>query len=83
MQASLSRAVVVAMFVAVCVNLQAGETKIRLTDVTDKTGVDFVHTDGSDGRHFIVEYVSGGLALFDYDNDGDVRRLLPQWGSRP
>ncbi|MEZ6119982.1 MAG: CRTAC1 family protein [Pirellulaceae bacterium] len=43
---------------------------IRLTDVTSQTGIDFVHTDGSGGQYFIVEYVSAGIALFDYDNDG-------------
>lgn len=45
---------------------------IRFTDVTEETGIIFRHTDGSSGRHYIVEYVSAGLALFDYDNDGDV-----------
>ena len=40
--------------------------------MTRNTGISFRHTDGSSGRHFIVEYVSAGLALFDYDVDGDV-----------
>jgi hypothetical protein len=31
-----------------------------------------VHTDGSAGKRYIVETVSAGLALFDYDGDGDV-----------
>jgi enediyne biosynthesis protein E4 len=43
---------------------------IRLTDVTKQTGINFAHTDGSSGRRYIVETVSAGLALFDYDNDG-------------
>ncbi|MHC4641341.1 MAG: CRTAC1 family protein [Planctomycetota bacterium] len=45
---------------------------IMLRDVTKDTGITFTHTDGSSGRHYIVESVSCGLALFDYDNDGDV-----------
>jgi hypothetical protein len=45
---------------------------IQLTDVTKQTGIDFRHTDGSSGRYYVVETVSAGLALFDYDNDGDV-----------
>ncbi len=45
---------------------------IVLTDVTGDTGIDFKHTDGSSGRYYIVETVCAGLALFDYDNDGDV-----------
>ncbi len=43
---------------------------IQLADVTKKTGIQFVHTDGSSGRRFIIEPMSAGLALFDYDNDG-------------
>ena len=45
---------------------------IKLHDVTKRTGVSFVHTDGGSGRRYIVEYVSAGLALFDYDGDGDI-----------
>ncbi|MGO9110263.1 MAG: FG-GAP repeat domain-containing protein, partial [Thermoguttaceae bacterium] len=49
----------------------AGEDcAIRFSDVTAQTGIDFVHTDGASGRKYIVETVSAGLALFDYDNDG-------------
>lgn len=43
---------------------------IRLTDVTKQTGISFAHTDGSSGKRYIVETVSAGLALFDYDQDG-------------
>jgi len=43
-----------------------------LTDVTKETGITFVHTDGGSGRRYIAETVSAGLALFDYDNDGDI-----------
>jgi len=45
---------------------------IWFTDVTRQTGISFVHTDGSSGRRYIVETVSAGLALFDYDRDGHV-----------
>jgi enediyne biosynthesis protein E4 len=43
---------------------------IQLQDVTQQTGITFVHTDGHSGQHYIVETVTAGLALFDYDNDG-------------
>ena len=43
---------------------------IHLTEVTQQTGITFRHTDGSAGRHYIIETVSAGLALFDFDNDG-------------
>ena len=45
---------------------------IQLHDMTKETGITFVHTDGSSGHRYIVETVASGLALFDYDNDGDV-----------
>jgi hypothetical protein len=40
-----------------------------LTDVTDQTGITFVQT-SSPEKKYIVESMSGGVALFDYDNDG-------------
>lgn len=43
---------------------------IRFCDVTAQTGIRFQHTDGSSGRRYIVEYVSAGVATFDYDGDG-------------
>lgn len=43
---------------------------VHLVDATDRSGIDFVHTDGGSGRYYIVESVTGGVALFDYDQDG-------------
>ena len=48
----------------------AVECPIVLTDVTAATQIGFRHNDGSTGEYRIVEYVSAGLALFDYDGDG-------------
>ena len=45
---------------------------IMLTDVTERTGITFVHTDGSSGARYVMETVTAGLALFDYDLDGDI-----------
>jgi enediyne biosynthesis protein E4 len=42
---------------------------IRFTDVTAQTGITFKHV-SSPEKKFIVESMSGGAALFDYDNDG-------------
>ncbi|MCA9128827.1 MAG: CRTAC1 family protein [Planctomycetales bacterium] len=41
-----------------------------MVDVTDQTGMSFVHTDGASGRHYVVESMLAGLAIFDYDGDG-------------
>jgi len=64
---------ILVLVLALC-NLLWAQTKstIVLTDVTTKSGITFRHTDGSSGRYYIVENVCAGLALFDYDNDGDV-----------
>ena len=45
---------------------------IQLEDVTAETGIVFRHTDGSSGRRYIIEAMSAGLALFDYNDDGLV-----------
>ncbi|MCP5526890.1 MAG: CRTAC1 family protein [Verrucomicrobiales bacterium] len=50
----------------------AAACPIVLHDVTGETGIGFVHTDGSSGRRYIVETVCCGLALLDYDGDGDA-----------
>ena len=46
--------------------------QIRLSNVTRETGITFIHTDGSCGNRYIMETVCCGLALLDYDRDGDL-----------
>lgn len=42
-------------------------------DVTDKTGVRFSYRNGREGnRFYIMESLGGGLALFDFDRDGEL-----------
>src|SRR5215203_3541709 len=45
--------------------------KIAFTDVTAQSGITFKHVASPD-KKYIVESMSGGIALFDYDNDGDL-----------
>jgi hypothetical protein len=59
--------ILTAVFCQICPGIT-----IILNDVTGETGITFKHTDGSSGKRYIMETVSAGLALFDYDNDGDV-----------
>jgi hypothetical protein len=42
---------------------------VRFTDIAEKAGVTFKHVFSPD-KKYIVESMSGGVALFDYDNDG-------------
>lgn len=56
---------------------------IRFEETIDKSGIDFVHTDGGTGQHYLYETVTGGLSTFDFDNDGSIdicftTGILPQ-----
>jgi len=50
----------------------AEEGPIVLRDVTRQTGITFRHTDGGNGRYYIVETVASGVATLDYDGDGRI-----------
>src|SRR6185369_3181098 len=45
--------------------------KITFTDITKQAGITFKHVASPD-KKYIVESMSGGVALFDYGNDGDL-----------
>jgi hypothetical protein len=47
-------------------------------DVAETSGLDFVHFNGMTGELFYNEMMGGGVALFDYDNDGDLDVYLTQ-----
>src|ERR671932_373576 len=44
---------------------------VQFTDITEAAGVKFLHV-ASPEKKYIVESMSGGVAMIDYDNDGDV-----------
>jgi len=41
----------------------------QFTDITDQSGIRFNHVSASDNR-YVVESMSGGVLLIDYDRDG-------------
>jgi hypothetical protein len=49
-----------------------GQAAIVFHDQTAESGIGFVHSDGGCEKKYIMENVSAGLALLDYDNDGLV-----------
>jgi len=42
------------------------------TDRTEDAGIDFLHFNGMAGKRYYPEVMGPGVALFDYDNDGDL-----------
>ena len=46
--------------------------EIRFTRVTDAAGIQFRHFNGATGEKHLIETMGGGVALFDYDNDGHL-----------
>jgi hypothetical protein len=63
--------IIVTLFLHLSIHAFA-DSPILFHDVTKQTGITFVHTDGGSGLHYIMETVSAGLALFDYDGDGNI-----------
>jgi hypothetical protein len=45
------------------------DLSVRFVDITEATGIRFKHITAPE-KKYIVESMSGGVALFDYDNDG-------------
>ncbi len=53
-----------------CLTAAYGQGQLRLEEVRPD-GIAFEHHDGSCGRYYILEPMSAGLVVFDFDGDGD------------
>lgn len=49
---------------------------LPMTDVTETSGLRFVHFNGKEGERLLPETMGGGGGFFDFDNDGDQDILL-------
>jgi hypothetical protein len=59
------------IFASISVGVAADETPVaRFTDVTREAGIGFTHINGAYGDKLLPEAMGGGVAFFDYDNDG-------------
>ncbi|MEM7584892.1 MAG: CRTAC1 family protein [Acidobacteriota bacterium] len=57
--------------------LAASESTV-FTEQASQLGLDFVHFNGMSGELFIAEVMGSGVAMLDYDNDGDLDLYLVQ-----
>ena len=48
------------------------------SEIARESGLVFRHFLGSSGEYYFPETAAGGVALFDYDGDGDLDVFLPQ-----
>ena len=46
------------------------ESDVQFTDITKAAGITFTHANSATPSKYLVETMGGGVALFDYDNDG-------------
>lgn len=61
---------------------------IPFTDITAESGIDWTHVSGMEGEKLLPETMGGGVAVFDYDQDGDQDILFVggttwKWSATP
>ena len=52
------------------VQTSSGSGSLQFKEGAAEAGIEFHFVSGSPDKPFIIETISGGVALFDYDNDG-------------
>jgi enediyne biosynthesis protein E4 len=56
---------------------------VRFTDITAASGVKFIHNNGATGDKLLPETMGSGVAILDFDNDGDQDLLFVNGTSWP
>src|SRR5216117_4019011 len=50
--------------------MRSNEETVTYTDVTAASGLRFLHRNSATSSKYLIESATGGVAVFDYDNDG-------------
>src|SRR5215831_8238814 len=48
----------------------AQSPNVQFTDITAQSQVDFIQENSATSNKYLIETMGGGVAVFDYDNDG-------------
>src|SRR5216683_2883544 len=57
--------------------------QVKFVDVTEKSGIQFVHFDGHTEMEYIMETMGSGIGWLDYDQDGLMDLFIVQGGAFP
>jgi hypothetical protein len=58
-------------FAMICCLVGATPTpEVQFSDITGTSGINFKHENSATSNKYLVETMGGGVAVFDYDNDG-------------
>jgi enediyne biosynthesis protein E4 len=63
-------------------SIKSGRLDIRFSNCADDGGISFIYRNGDEAEQYsILESLGGGVALVDYDQDGDLDLFFPGGGS--
>jgi hypothetical protein len=67
-----------ALLSSICLRHASSDEAGLFREVAAETGLNFHHFSGATGKHYMPEIMGPGVALFDYDDDGDLDIYLVQ-----
>ena len=66
----------IAVFSTAVLSLAQNSPPVEFTDITTQTHIDFAQENSATSNKYLIETMGGGVALFDYDNDGRLDVFL-------